>query len=118
MSLLPATALDSGTPASRNPLRQLVLQFQQQAFGGFLADAGNLGQAPDVLRDYRLGQLGHRHAAEDGQRQLGADAGDLEQTGGKSARSSSVAKPYSRCASSRTISWVCSVTLSPSAGRL
>ncbi|MNN59430.1 hypothetical protein D3C81_1745440 [compost metagenome] len=36
----------------------------------------------------------------------------------KVLRSAAVPKPYSRCASSRTISWVSSVTGWPAAGRL
>ena len=44
------------------PWVELVAQFQQQALGGLLADAGNLGQPRAVLARDGLVQFGDRHA--------------------------------------------------------
>src|SRR5512135_3582786 len=58
---------------------ELVAQLQQQAFGGLLADARDLGQPSHVLPRHRMGQFVYRQSAQNGQGELGADAADLEQ---------------------------------------
>ena len=39
---------------------QFALEFEQQALGGFLADARNLDQSPDFLPGDGLGQISNR----------------------------------------------------------
>ncbi|KAG1378525.1 hypothetical protein G6F59_018106 [Rhizopus arrhizus] len=58
---------------------QLAAHFQQQAFGGLLADAGHAGQAARFLQGDGLRQIRHRHAREHRQRRAGADAADRDQ---------------------------------------
>jgi hypothetical protein len=58
---------------------RLALELEQQAFGGFLADAGHLDDAADFLRGDRHRQVVDRQAGQHRKRGLGADAGDFEQ---------------------------------------
>ena len=47
---------------------ELVLELEQEALGGLLADAGNLGQPAGLLQRHRLRELGDRQARQHGQR--------------------------------------------------
>ena len=58
---------------------QLALEFQQQALGGFLADAGHLDQAAGFLRRDRLCQLLHAQPAQYAQRHARAHARHLDE---------------------------------------
>src|SRR3990167_2487702 len=58
---------------------ELALEFEQQAFGGLLADAGHLDDASAVLRADGLGQIGHAHARQHRQRRARPHAADLDE---------------------------------------
>ena len=98
--------------------RQLVAQLEQQALGGLLADAGDLGEARGVLR--RHGRAtGRRPTARRAPRAPPSAPTPLICSSWRNApRSAAVTKPKSRCASSRTTRWVSSCTSSPVRGRL
>ena len=53
-----------------------VLEFDDDAFGGFFADAGNLGKHFDVAAGDRAAKGGDVDAAEDVEGGFGADAAD------------------------------------------
>ena len=54
-------------------------KFQQQAFGGFFADARNLGEPAGILRAHRRMQIGHAQTRQHRQRRARAHAGDFQQ---------------------------------------
>ncbi len=56
---------------------EFVFQFEHDALGGFLADAGDFGEEAAVAVDDGGLEVAHAHAAQDGQPELGADAGDV-----------------------------------------
>ncbi len=53
-----------------------VLELDDNALGGFFSDAGNLRKRLDIAIGHRAAQGGHVHAAQNVQRELGADAAD------------------------------------------
>src|SRR5574338_148992 len=65
--------------AAREGFAELVLEFQQQALGRLLADAGNLHQPAALLEQHRLGEVGDREAGEHRQGGACADARDLDE---------------------------------------
>ncbi|CAM2144516.1 hypothetical protein PT2222_160069 [Paraburkholderia tropica] len=58
---------------------ELALEFEQQTFGRFLADAGHAREARGVLHGDRLREVVDAHAREHRERHARADAADLEQ---------------------------------------
>ena len=68
-------------PRSRAPLgqRHLVLELEDQALGGLLADAGDAGEAGNVAGAQRLDEVGGLDAGEDAEGDLGPDAGDVDE---------------------------------------
>src|SRR5262245_35650326 len=70
---------------SRDVGTELVLELEQDAFGGLLADAGDLRQAPRVLHRDGLGELGDRETGQHRERGARADAADLEQLAERAA---------------------------------
>ena len=63
----------------RHVRAELVLELEQQALGGLLADARNLGEPARILHRHRLRELGDREAGEHRQRGARADAADLHE---------------------------------------
>src|SRR5882762_6610050 len=70
-------------PVDRHPAQrfraELALQLEQQALGGFLADAGDSHQAPGFLRGDRRDELRHAHSGEHRERDARTDARDFQQ---------------------------------------
>src|SRR5438270_5468551 len=58
---------------------ELVLELQQEAFGGFFANARDLGETARLLHRDRLRELGDRQAGQHRERDARADAADLDQ---------------------------------------
>jgi len=58
---------------------RLALEFEQQALGGFLADARDFDDAADFLRGDRRRQVVDRQAGQHRQGGLGANAGHFQQ---------------------------------------
>jgi hypothetical protein len=58
---------------------ELVLEFEDDALGGFLADAGDLDEGGVVAGADGLYEAGGVDAGEDGDGEFGADAGDGEE---------------------------------------
>ena len=58
---------------------KLALELQQQALGGFFANARDFHQAPRLLLADGTRQLGHAHAAEHAQRRARPHAGNFDQ---------------------------------------
>src|SRR5258705_2695817 len=70
-------------PVDRHPAQrfraELALQLEQEALGGFLADAGDSHQASRFLRGDRRDELRHAHSGEYRERDAGPDARDFQQ---------------------------------------
>ncbi len=58
---------------------ELALEFQQQALGGFFADARYLGQPAGFLHGHGVRQVGDRQAGENRQGGARTDSGNLQQ---------------------------------------
>src|SRR5450830_928785 len=58
---------------------ELALQFEQQAFGGFLADAGHFGETAGFLQGHGLRQIADRHTRQNRQGSPGTNARNLDQ---------------------------------------
>src|SRR6185503_9904170 len=69
----------AGLPVRRQRVGELALQFEQQALGGLLADARDLGEPRAVLQRHRLGELGHGEPGQHGKRGARAHAGNADQ---------------------------------------
>ena len=70
-----------------------VTQFDDDALGGFFADAGNLGQRFHIAAGDRAAKGGHVNAAQNVQRRFRADAADAVMSRRNKSRSAAVAKP-------------------------
>src|SRR5258706_207158 len=69
----------AGLRVCRQAVHELALELQQQPFGGFLADAGDLGEARAVLQRHRLRELPHGKPRQYRQRGARAHARDADE---------------------------------------